>query len=72
MESRNGRGTLIRAQHGSYIHGIKIINMKKLKALIVLTVAVGLGIGYCYVDYTIYKAKYPNTTMWMYIIDGNK
>ena len=60
------------AQHESYIHGIKIINMKKLKALIVLTVIVGIIVGMCYVDYTIYKAKYPNTTMWMYLLDSHK
>ena len=23
-------------------------------------------------DYTIYKAKYPNTTMWMWVLDTNK
>ena len=44
--------------------------MKKLKALIVLTVIVGTIMGMCYVDYTIYKAKYPNTTMWMYLLDS--
>jgi len=58
------------AEPRSYIHGIKMINMKKLKALIVLTVIVGTIMGMCYVDYTIYKAKYPNTTMWMYLLDS--
>ena len=45
---------------------------RKIKALIVLTVIVGVVIGTCYVDYTIYKAKYPNTKFWMYLLDGNK
>ena len=46
--------------------------MKKLKVLIVLTVTVGVVIGICYIDYTIYKAKYPNTTLWMYLLDTDK
>ena len=46
--------------------------MKKLRAvLIVITVLVAI-VALNYIDYTMYKAKYPNTTVWMWMIDSNK
>jgi hypothetical protein len=63
------------AKPRSYIHiNQKIISMKRkitaLVALVVLVVTAGAVIGTCYVDYTIYKAKYPNTKFWMYLLDS--
>lgn len=48
--------------------------MKKLKAILTLALiffvvlsVVSIGL---YADYKIYKAKYPNTEMWMFILDS--
>jgi hypothetical protein len=46
--------------------------MKKVKiTLLVITVLTTI-VALNYIDYTIYKAKYPNTTVWMWMIDSNK
>ena len=46
--------------------------MKKLTlaAIVLVVAAVLIGVGY--VDYTIYKAKYPNTEFWMFLFDGRQ
>jgi hypothetical protein len=46
--------------------------MKRLKVTLVIVVIIAAIVGLNYVDYTIYKAKYPNTTVWMWMIDNNK
>lgn len=43
----------------------------------VKVVAIALGaillvLGCVYLDYTIYTAKYPNTSVWMYLLDSHK
>jgi hypothetical protein len=44
--------------------------MKRVKGLLVVIGFIGLVVAAGYVDYTIYKAKYPNTTLWMWIMDS--
>ena len=50
--------------------------MKNLTAYLKLTLIVlasmALISSIIYVGYSIYKAKYPNTTVWMYILDTKK
>lgn len=46
--------------------------MKAIKTTVVIVVIIAAIVGLSYVDYKIYKAKYPNTTMWMYLIDNKK
>ena len=47
------------------------INFKALLKLVaVVAVVVSLIGANIYFDYKIYKAKYPNTTLWMYILDS--
>jgi hypothetical protein len=41
-----------------------------LKLVAVVAVVVSLIGADVYFDYKIYKAKYPNTTLWMYILDS--
>jgi len=56
-----------------YIHGTQIIkHMKKLRAVLIITTVLAAIVALEYIDYTIYKAKYPNTTVWMWMIDNNK
>jgi hypothetical protein len=44
--------------------------MRKLKlAALVLALAI-IAIAVEYNDYTIYKAKYPNTEFWMWLLDS--
>ena len=46
--------------------------MKRInvKGLMVVIGFVALVIGAEYADYVIYKAKYPNTTFWMWVMDS--
>ena len=46
---------------------MKRINVKGLMVVIGI---VSLIITAEYIDYVIYKAKYPNTTLWMWIMDS--
>lgn len=46
--------------------------MKRLAVVAIVVVVVALLVGVGYVDYTIYKAKYPNTEFWMYLFDSRK
>ena len=47
--------------------------MRKLKTRLVVLGFLTIAIGYIslnvYFNYKIYKAKYPNTSLWMYIVD---
>jgi hypothetical protein len=44
--------------------------MRKFKVAAVVLVLVGISLAVEYVNYTIYKAKYPNTEFWMWLVDG--
>ena len=46
--------------------------MKKLKLMMIVVSIITAIVAIEVVDYTIYKAKYPNTTMWMWVLDTNK
>jgi hypothetical protein len=46
--------------------------MKRLKGILIITTVLAAIIIYDIIDYKIYKAKYPNTTVWMWMIDSNK
>ena len=48
---------------------IKGMRRKVILSVVVLLTVFGVSI---YLDYTIYKAKYPNTSLWMYIMDSGK
>lgn len=41
-----------------------------IKGLITVIGFVALITGAVYADYVIYKAKYPNTTFWMWVMDS--
>jgi uncharacterized protein involved in cysteine biosynthesis len=38
-------------------------------AFILFLLLAALILGMAYLDYTIYKAKYPNTEFWMWLLD---
>ena len=40
-----------------------------IKIALISSVIIGIFWYSIYLDYTIYKAKYPNTTLWMYLLD---
>ena len=40
-----------------------------IKVLLALFIGIGIFGTLIYLDYSIYKAKYPNTTLWMYLLD---
>jgi len=44
--------------------------MRKLKLVAVVLAIVLIAVAVEYNDYTIYKAKYPNTEFWMWLLDG--
>jgi hypothetical protein len=44
--------------------------MKRIKTLMIITIIVAAVVVAEYIDYTIYKAKYPNTTLWMWVMDS--
>jgi len=46
--------------------------MKQLKITLAVIVITGIVGGAYYIDYKMYKAKYPNTTVWMWLIDDNR
>jgi hypothetical protein len=46
--------------------------MKRLKGILIITTILAAIVALEYIDYTMYKAKYPNTTVWMWMIDSNK
>ena len=53
------------------IRDMSRINFKALfKLVAIVAVVVSLIGANVYFDYKIYKAKYPNTTLWMYILDS--
>ena len=43
-----------------------------VKAVAIVLGVILLIVGCVYLDYTIYTAKYPNTTVWMYLLDSRK
>jgi len=44
--------------------------MKKIKVALLVLVVISSIVIYDVIDYKIYKAKYPNTTVWMWLIDN--
>lgn len=44
--------------------------MRKLKLVALVLVIAVVAIAVEYIDYTIYKSKYPNTEFWMWLLDG--
>jgi len=44
--------------------------MKKLKLVAVVLALVLIAVAVEYSNYTIYKAKYPNTEFWMWLLDS--
>jgi hypothetical protein len=44
--------------------------MRKLKLVAVVLVLVLIAVAVEYSNYTIYKAKYPNTEFWMWLLDS--
>ena len=44
--------------------------MRKLILVVAVAVVTAIVFAIGYVDYTIYKAKYPNTSFWMWLVDG--
>jgi hypothetical protein len=46
--------------------------MKKIKITLLVITVLTVIVALEYIDYTMYKAKYPNTTVWMWMIDNNK
>jgi hypothetical protein len=44
--------------------------MRKLKLVAVVLALVLIAVAVEYSNYTIYKAKYPNTEFWMWLLDG--
>jgi hypothetical protein len=48
---------------------VKKRHMRKFKVAAVVLASVGILLAVGYVDYTIYKAKYPNTEFWMWLFD---
>ena len=45
---------------------------KVLANVISVVVILSVVVTMYYIDYKIYKAKYPNTTMWMWLVDNKK
>jgi hypothetical protein len=45
-------------------------DMTKLKLVAVVVALAVIAVAVEYTDYTIYKAKYPNTEFWMWLLDG--
>jgi len=46
--------------------------MRRLKLIAVIALVVVAAAALMYVDYTIYKAKYPDTAFWMWLLDSKK
>jgi hypothetical protein len=44
--------------------------MRKLKLVAVVLALVLIAVAVEYSNYTIYKAKYPNTEFWMWLLDS--
>ena len=44
--------------------------MRRLKLAAVVGAIALIAVAVEYNDYTIYKAKYPNTEFWMWLVDG--
>jgi hypothetical protein len=55
-----------------YIINLKERDMKRVKLAVAAVVVIATAAALVYMDYTIYKAKFPNTTVLMYVLDGNK
>jgi hypothetical protein len=50
----------------------KLSRKVKIKLVVAALVVTAIAVAVSYVDYTIYKAKYPNTTFMMYVLDSHK
>jgi len=46
-----------------------IMNLKIVGIILAILLLI---IGAFYIDYTIYIHKYPNTSLWMYLLDSSK
>ena len=46
--------------------------MKRFKVIAVIGLVVVAAAALMYVDYAIYKAKYPDTAFWMWLLDSKK
>ncbi len=44
--------------------------MRTLRLIAVAVAMSAIVFAFGYIDYTIYKAKYPDTTFWMWLVDG--
>jgi|APGre2960657404_1045060.scaffolds.fasta_scaffold11515_7 hypothetical protein len=46
--------------------------MRKLKLALLIGAVVAIAAVAIRVDYMIYKAKYPDTKFWMFLVDSRK